>query len=156
MFDCGCSPLHLDKISTPISCQQTHTRVRMHRDIAIACLFEENANLMMSMINNAAPRMASICGSGPAKATMEELVARAQESTEHCQVVFLAMLNMDIEMKKELITGIAEYRLAGITPQKAALFYTYLEKEVLLPWITDESVSNQDLIALAKQNYLVA
>jgi hypothetical protein len=128
----------------------------MHRDIPIACLFEENTNLMLSMIKNAAPRMVSICGSGPAQATMEELLARAQESTEHCQVVFLAILNMDIEMKKELITGIADYRLTGITPQKAALFYTYLERDVLLPWITDESVSNQDLIAVAKQYYLVA
>lgn len=129
----------------------------MNRDIFTACMFEQNHTLMLSLLNQSRRRMADLCGGGEqATAVITQLFEIAAQSCHHCQVVFLAVLNMDTELKRLLLEGIARYKLTGVSEGKAALFYEYLETQIMLPWLINEHVTHTELISKAKELYILA
>jgi hypothetical protein len=129
----------------------------MNRDIFIACILEHNHTLMLSLLEQSRKRMIELGGGGSeATATITKLLDLAKENCLHCQVVFLSFLNMDVELKKTLQQGVPRYKLSGLSDAKAVLFYRYLEDQVMLPWLIDETMAHTQMLKTAREMYLVA
>jgi hypothetical protein len=120
-------------------------------------MFEENHVLMMSVLNQSRGRLEMLGGSTPQmKETISQLLQLASSNILHCQVVFVACLNMDMQLKKMLMDGLVKYKLSKIPEAKAALFFLYLETDIILPWIMDERMSHATLIRNVKDYYLLS
>jgi hypothetical protein len=141
----------------PVGGCRSQSVYRMNRDIMLACIFEENHVLMLSILEQSRTRLLELCGSNSVgEATITALLSMASQNSVNCLVVFVACLNMDVHMKKLVVQGYPTYKLCGLPPNKAALFFTYLETKVMLPWLMDERVSSKQLISTVKNYYLVA
>jgi hypothetical protein len=129
----------------------------MNRDIMVACMFEENHMLMLTILEQCRNRLVDLGGGTVhAKETISEMFKLAEENALNCQVVFVSCLNIDVQLKSLLIEGFAKYKLCNLQEPKAVLFYQYLENEVILPWLMDERVSSAQLIRNVKTYYLLS
>jgi hypothetical protein len=77
-------------------------------------------------------------------------------SVEECTIVFLTMLSRDAALKDMTINGIPRQMLNGMSKEKAARFFLYLDRDVLLPWLRDEACPNAAMIDKCKDFYLVS
>ena len=127
--------------------------MQQQRDVVMVCLFDHNEPLMHSLIAEAAPRVASM-GTLGTRASVQKLLNQSTLSTEDCTVVFLALLSRDVELKKKTIDGIAKHHLCGMSKQKAANFFCYLVRDILLPWLRDELFSNDAMMRKCRDMYL--
>ena len=127
----------------------------MQRDVMMVCLFDRNEVLMKSLILDAAPRVAGM-GTASTRECVQKLLNRCNHSVEDCMVVFLTMLSRDTVMKDKTITGIKGQLLRGMSKEKARRFFLYLDRDVLLPWIRDEALSNASMIDKCREIYLVS
>ena len=110
---------------------------------------------MKSLILEAAPRVAAM-GTSSTRECVQKLLNRCNHSVEDCMVVFLTMLSRDTAMKDKTITGIKGQHMSGMSKEKARRFYLYLDRDVLLPWIRDEALSNASMIDKCREIYLVS
>lgn len=108
---------------------------------------------MRSLILEAAPRIAMM-GTPETRACVQQLIDDSHRSIEDCMVVFLTMLSRDSELKKKTIDGIPKQFLRGMSKEKAARFFLYLDRDVLMPWICDESFPNAAMLNVCKECYL--
>jgi len=121
----------------------------------MVCLFDRNEPLMHSLIAEAAPRVASM-GTPATRNSVQRLLNQSTLSTEDCTVVFLTLLSRDVELKKKTIDGIPKHHLCGMSKQKAANFFHYLDRDILLPWLRDELFSNEAMMSRCREMYLLA
>jgi hypothetical protein len=129
----------------------------MNRDIMVACMFEENHMLMISILEQCRKRLIELSGGTVrAEEIISDLFKLANEHALNCQVVFVACLNIDVQLKSLLIEGFSKYKLCPLPARKATLFFTYLEQNIILPWLMDERVSNEQLIRNVKNYYLLS
>jgi hypothetical protein len=110
---------------------------------------------MRSLILEAAPRVAAM-GTASTRDCVQKLLNRCHLSVEDCMVVFLTMLSRDTIMKEKTISGIKGQFLTGMSKEKARRFFLYLDREVLLPWIRDEALSNASMLDKCREMYLVS
>jgi hypothetical protein len=110
---------------------------------------------MHSLIAEAAPRVAAM-GTADTRACVQLLLNKSLLSVEDCSVVFLSMLSRDAELKRKTIDGISRQLLRGMTKEKAARFFLYLDREVLLPWLRDESWSTAAMLDKCRDMYLLS
>ena len=129
--------------------------MQQQRDVMMVCLFDRNEVLMKSLILEAAPRVAAM-GTASTRECVQKLLNRCNHSVEDCMVVFLTMLSRDTVMKDKAITGIKGQLLRGMSKEKARRFFLYLDRDVLLPWIRDEALSNASMIDKCREIYLVS
>jgi hypothetical protein len=129
--------------------------MQQQRDVIMVCLFDRNEVLMRSLIAEAAPRVVAL-GTIDTHKSVQELLDRSCATVENCMVVFLTMLSRDAELKDKTIKGIASMQLRGMTKQKAERFFLYLDRDVLLPWLRDESLSNTSMLDTCKETYLLS
>ena len=123
----------------------------------IACMFEENHTLMLSILEQCQNRLVDLSGGTvQAKETISQMMKLAQENALNCQVVFVACLNIDVQLKSLLMEGFPKYKLCNLQAPKAVLFYQYLENDIILPWLMDERVSSSQLIRNVKNYYLLS
>jgi hypothetical protein len=125
------------------------------RDILTVCLFDRNEPLMHSLIAEAAPRVAAM-GTPVTHACVQQLLNKSTLSVEDCTVVFLTLLSRDVELKDKTINGIKAQFLRGMSKEKAAKFFLYLDRDILLPWLRDEGVPSADMIDKCKEMYLIS
>jgi hypothetical protein len=120
-------------------------------------MFEQNHLLMVSILEQCRKRLIELCG-GTERATeiISDLFTIAKENALNCQVVFVACLNIDVLLKSLLIEGFSKYKLSPLPAPKATLFFIYLENNIILPWLMDERVSNEQLIRSVKSYYLLS
>ena len=71
-------------------------------------------------------------------------------------VVFFTMLSRDAELKNKTIEGIPRQLLRGMSKVKVARFFLYLDQDVLLPWLCDESWPTTAMIDKCKEIYLLS
>lgn len=121
----------------------------------MVCLFDKNEVLMRSLILEAAPRVAAM-GTASTRECVQNLLNKCNLSVEDCMVVFLTMLSRDTVMKEKTISGIKGQLLRGMSKEKAHRFFLYLDRDVLLPWIRDEALSNASMIDKCKEVYLIS
>jgi hypothetical protein len=121
----------------------------------MVCLFDRNEVLMRSLILESAPRVAAM-GTTNTHQSVQALLNKCNRSVEDCMVVFLTMLSRDIELKEKTITGIKAQLLRGMTREKARRFFLYLDRDILLPWIRDEAVSNAQMLDTCREMYLIS
>ena len=121
----------------------------------MVCLFDKNEVLMRSLIIEAAPRVAAM-GTASTRECVQKLLNKCNLSVEDCMVVFLTMLSRDTVMKEKTISGIKGQLLRGMSKEKARRFFLYLDRDVLLPWIRDEALSNASMIDKCKEIYLLS
>ena len=121
----------------------------------MVCLFDKNEVLMRSLIIEAAPRVAAM-GTASTRECVQKLLNKCNLSVEDCMVVFLTMLSRDTVMKEKTISGIKGQLLRGMSKEKARRFFLYLDRDVLLPWIRDEALSNASMIDKCKEMYLIS
>ena len=121
----------------------------------MVCLFDKNEVLMRSLIIEAAPRVAAM-GTASTRECVQKLLNKCNLSVEDCMVVFLTMLSRDTVMKEKTISGIKGQLLRGMSKEKARRFFLYLDRDVLLPWIRDEALSNASMIDKCKEVYLIS
>jgi hypothetical protein len=126
-----------------------------NRDIMMVCLFDKNDALMRSLIAEAAPRVAAL-GTSDTRQCVEQILNRSTKSIEDCTIVFLCMLSRDSELKNKTINGIPRQMLHGMSKEKAGRFFLYLDRDVLLPWLRDETWPNASMIAKCKETYLLS
>jgi hypothetical protein len=129
--------------------------MQQQRDVMMVCLFDRNEALMHSLIAEAAPRVAAM-GTADTRACVQLLLNKSLLSVEDCSVVFLSMLSRDAELKRKTIDGISRQLLRGMTKEKAARFFLYLDREVLLPWLRDESWSTAAMLDKCRDMYLLS
>jgi hypothetical protein len=129
--------------------------MQQQRDVLMVCLFDRNEPLMHALTAEAAPRVASM-GTRATRDSVRQLLHSSSLSTDDCTVVFLTMLSRDAELKKKTIEGIPKHHLCGMHREKAANFFLYLDRDVLLPWIRDEFFSNAAMLAKCRDMYLMA
>ena len=129
--------------------------MQQQRDVVMVCLFDRNEPLMHALIAEAAPRVASM-GTLGTRDSVQSLLNQSTQSSDDCTVVFLAMLSRDVELKNKTIEGIATHHLHGMTRQKAANFFCYLDRDVLLPWLRDELFTNAAMLSKCRDMYLLA
>jgi hypothetical protein len=129
--------------------------MQQQRDVMMVCLFDRNEALMHSLIAEAAPRVAAM-GTADTRACVQLLLNQSLLSVEDCSVVFLSMLSRDAELKRKTIDGISRQLLRGMTKEKAARFFLYLDREVLLPWLRDESWSTAAMLDKCRDMYLLS
>lgn len=125
------------------------------RDVMMVCLFDRNEALMHSLISESAPRVAAM-GTENTRSCVQQILNKSVSSVEDCTVVFLSMLSRDTELKKKTMDGIPRQLLNGMSKEKAAKFYLYLDREVLLPWLRDESCSAAEMLDKCRQMYLIS
>ena len=95
-------------------------------------------------------------GTPAAHAYVQQLLNKSALSVEDCMVVFLTMLSRDVVLKGKLIDGIPQQFLRGMSKEKAAKFFLYLDRDILLPWIRDEGLPNAAMIDKCKEMYIVS
>jgi len=110
---------------------------------------------MHSLISESAPRVAAM-GTENTRSCVQKILNKSVSSVEDCTVVFLSMLSRDTELKKKTMDGIPRQLLNGMSKEKAAKFYLYLDREVLLPWLRDESCSAAEMLDKCRQMYLIS
>ena len=125
------------------------------RDVMMVCLFDRNEALMHSLIAESAPRVAAM-GTENTRSCVQQILNKSVSSVDECTVVFLSMLSRDTELKKKTMDGIPRQLLHGMSKEKAARFYLYLDREVLLPWLRDESCSTAAMLDKCRQMYLLS
>ena len=125
------------------------------RDVMTVCLFDKNELLMHSLIAEAAPRVVAM-GTPDAHGYVQQLLNKSALSVEDCMVVFLTMLSRDVVLKAKTIDGIPQQFLRGMSKEKAAKFFLYLDRDILLPWIRDEGLSNAAMVDKCKELYIVS
>lgn len=129
--------------------------MQQQRDVVMVCLFDRNEPLMQSLIAEAAPRVAGM-GTLDTRGSVQKLLNQSTLSTEDCTVVFLTLLSRDVELKKKTIDGISKHHLCGMSKHKAANFFRYLDRDILLPWLRDELFSNDAMLSKCRNMYLLA
>ena len=125
------------------------------RDVMMVCLFDRNEALMHSLITESAPRVVAM-GTTDTRSCVQQILNKSVRSVDDCTVVFLSMLSRDNELKKKTMDGISRQLLHGMTKEKAAKFFLYLDREVLLPWLRDESCSTAAMLDKCRQMYLLS
>jgi hypothetical protein len=110
---------------------------------------------MHSLIAEAAPRVA-VMGTVNTRSCVQSLINQSVLSVEDCSVIFLTMLSRDADLKTKTIEGIPRQLLRGMSKEKAARFFLYLDREVLLPWLRDESWSTAAMLDKCREIYLVS
>ena len=110
---------------------------------------------MHSLIAEAAPRVVAM-GNANTRACVQSLLNQSILSVEDCSAVFLTMLSRDAELKSKTIEGIHRQHLNGMSKEKAGRFFLYLDREVLLPWLRDESLSTAAMLDKCRDIYLVS
>ena len=121
----------------------------------MVCLFDRNEALMNSLISEAAPRVVAM-GTQNTRSCVQRLLDQSIHSVEDCIVIFLTMLSRDTGLKSKTIEGIPRQLLRGMSKEKAARFFLYLDREVLLPWLRDESWPTAAMIDKCKEIYLLS
>ena len=121
----------------------------------MVCLFDRNEVLMRSLIAEAAPRVAAMGTADSSKST-QELLDRSRVTVEDCMIVFLTMLSRDSGLKEKTVSGIPSMHLRGMSKEKAERFFLYLDRDVLLPWLRDEALSNTAMLNTCKETYLLS
>jgi hypothetical protein len=121
----------------------------------MVCLFDRNEVLMRSLILEAAPRVAAM-GTCDTRDCLQKLLNKCQASVEDCMVVFLTMLSRDTQLKEKTITGIKAQLLRGMGREKAKRFFLYLDRDVLMPWIRDESFCSAAMLDKCRDMYLIS
>jgi hypothetical protein len=121
----------------------------------MVCLFDHNEVLMRSLILESAPRVAAM-GTNATHQSVQLLLNKCHQSVEDCMVVFLTMLSRDIELKEKTINGIKAQLLRGMSKEKARRFFLYLDRDILLPWIRDETLSNSEMLDKCREMYLIS
>ena len=129
--------------------------MQQQRDVMMVCLFDRNEALMQSLIAEAAPRVAAM-GTTNTRGCVQLMLNQSVLSFEDCSVIFLTMLSRDTELKKKTIEGIPRQLLRGMSKQKAAKCFLYLDREVLLPWLRDESWSTAAMLDQCREIYLLS
>jgi hypothetical protein len=129
--------------------------MQQQRDVMMVCLFDRNEALMHSLIAEAAPRVA-VMGTVNTRSCVQSLINQSVLSVEDCSVIFLTMLSRDADLKTKTIEGIPRQLLRGMSKEKAARFFLYLDREVLLPWLRDESWSTAAMLDKCREIYLVS
>jgi hypothetical protein len=110
---------------------------------------------MQSLIAEAAPRVAAT-GTVNTRPCVQKLLNQSVISVQECSAVFLTMLSRDAKLKTKTIEGIPRQLLRGMSKEKASRFFLYLDREVLLPWLRDESCSTAKMLDKCKEIYLVS
>jgi hypothetical protein len=110
---------------------------------------------MRSLILEAAPRIAMM-GTPETRASVQQLLDNSYRNIEDCMIVFLTMLSRDTELKKKTMDGIPKQFLHGMSKEKAARFFLYLDRDILTPWLRDESFSNAAMLDMCKEVYLIS
>ena len=129
--------------------------MQQQRDVMMVCLFDRNEALMQSLIAEAAPRVVAT-GTVNTQPCVQKLLNQSVISVQECSAVFLTMLSRDAKLKTKTIEGIPRQLLRGMSKEKAARFYLYLDREVLLPWLRDESCSTAEMLDKCKEIYLLS
>jgi len=129
--------------------------MQQQRDVMMVCLFDRNEVLMHSLIAESAPRVADM-GTQDTRRCVQQLLNNSMLSVQDCIVVFLTMLSRDAVLKSKTIEGIPRQLLHGMSKEKAARFFLYLDREVLLPWLRDESWPTDAMIDKCKEIYLLS
>jgi hypothetical protein len=129
--------------------------MQQQRDVMMVCLFDRNEALMQSLIAEAAPRVAST-GTVNTRQCVQTLLNQSVLNVQECSAVFLTMLSRDSKIKTKTIEGIPRQLLRGMSKEKAARFFLYLDREVLLPWLRDESWSTAAMLDKCREMYLLS
>ena len=129
--------------------------MQQQRDVMMVCLFDRNEALMHSLIAEAAPRVVGM-GTPKTRECVQHLLNQSVRSVEDCTVVFLSMLSRDTNLKSKTIEGIPKQLLHGMTKEKAGRFFLYLDREVLLPWLRDESWTTAAMLDKCREIYLLS
>lgn len=85
-----------------------------------------------------------------------ELLTASNGSYTDCLACFLVLLNIDIELKKLLCTGIPEACIAPLCTFKAPNIFLTLSENVVLPWMRCEFRSTLDLVDEARNYYCLS
>jgi hypothetical protein len=129
--------------------------MQQQRDILTVCLFDRNEALMRALIIESAPRVCAM-GTPDTRACIQKLINQSATSVEDCTVVFLSLLSRDTALKQKMMQGAPRQFLVGMSKEKAAKFFLYLDRDILLPWLRDEMLSNASMIDKCKEIYLVS
>jgi hypothetical protein len=129
--------------------------MQQQRDVMMVCLFDKNEVLMRSLILESTPRIAAM-GTSNTREVVQQLLNKCHRTVEDCMVVFLVMLSRDTVLKDKTITGIKGQLIRGMSKEKARRFFLYLDRDIILPWIRDETVSNAQMIHKCKEMYLLS
>jgi hypothetical protein len=125
------------------------------RDVLSVCLFDRNELLMHALIAEAAPRVAAM-GTPAAHGYVQQLMNKSALSVEDCTVVFLTILSRDVVLKAKIINGIPQKFLHGMNKEKAAKFFLYLDRDILMPWLHDEGFPNAAMIDKCKEMFILS
>jgi hypothetical protein len=129
--------------------------MQQQRDVLMVCLFDRNDVLMRSLIAEAAPRVVAM-GTVDTCNSVQQLLDKSRITVEDCMIVFLSMLSRDAELKQKTIKGIPSMHLRGMSKEKAERFFLYLDRDVLLPWLRDEALTNTAMLDTCKEMYLLS
>lgn len=132
-----------------------HTTRDMQRDVMIACLWEKNTDVLRKLILECAPRIDKLGVPGETHKTLQSLLYVANRSTLDAQCVFICFLSADVHLKELLLGGMPSLRLAGMSKEKAELFFTGLDSNIITKWLNDERKTPEELVERTKNYYLV-
>jgi len=127
----------------------------MQRDVMISCLWEKNTDLLRKLILESAPRVEKFGVPEKTRETLQSLLHVANRSTLDAQCVFICFLSADMQLKELLVSGIPSLRLVGMSKEKAELFFTGFDADIITPWLGDERKSSEELVERAKNIYLL-
>lgn len=130
--------------------------VGMERTVFSVCLFERNQELTQQLILESALRVQQLGVPGETRETLQTLLNLSARSVEHANAVFLVLLSIDTELKAMIVDGKKALRLSGISKSKAERFFSYLDRDVILPWLYNEERTISDLVGVARETFLVS
>jgi hypothetical protein len=129
--------------------------MQQQRDVMMVCLFDRNEVLMRSLILESTSRVAAM-GTPATREVVQQLLNKCHGTVEDCMVVFLTMLSRDTVLKEKTISGIKGQLIRGMCKEKARRFFLYLDRDIILPWIRDETVSNAQMLHKCRETYLLS
>lgn len=68
-------------------------------------------------------------------------------------VLFLTLMDKDIETKKRILIGYPKQGIDAMNPNKAELFFMSISEEIIQPWLSNESISNEKFLEKTRALY---
>jgi hypothetical protein len=125
----------------------------LNRDALFHMLLGNDPGVILAACERAAARVAAHTGEDSARA----LAALGARSRVHAQCVFIILLHVDPDLRREVLDGSAlRVHTRPLDEHKAARLFEALHPHVINPWIRTEENAPEDLVAAFRHEYLVS
>ena len=118
-------------------------------DLLFVALFQQQHRLLLHLVHVSIARMQLLVPFSEA----HELLETSNSVYTDCLALFLLLLNIDIDLKKMMCTGIPEANIGPLCSFKAPNIFISLNESVVMPWMCCEFSSTLDLVETARNYY---